>query len=46
LNIVEQLSTDATIIATIMKDGNITEVEAEQLKMRVGVLADEISELL
>lgn len=46
LAIVQQVSRDSLILSEIMADGIVSEIEAEQVKMRAQVLSDEISELL
>jgi hypothetical protein len=46
LRVVKQISTEALIISEVMEDGNITETEEAQIKMRAEVLAEEINALL
>lgn len=46
LDVVEQVSKDANALATIMKDGKVTDVEVEQVRMRVTVLVDDLEALL
>lgn len=46
LDVVEQVSKDANALATIMQDGKVTDVEIEQIRMRVSVLVEDIEGLL
>ena len=46
LAVIKQIASDATLIANTMEDGTVSEIEANQLQMRVEVLAEEIGELL
>lgn len=46
LSVVEQLTREAGKLAEVMKDGIISDLEADEIKMRVSVLAEEIGELL
>jgi hypothetical protein len=46
LAVVQQVARDATLVADTMTDGAVSDVEADQIKMRVAVLAEEIGELL
>lgn len=46
LEAVEQVAKDAANLAEIMKDGKVTDVEKEQVRMRASVLAEDIEALL
>jgi hypothetical protein len=46
LAVVQQVASDTQLVANTMKDGAVSDIEAEQIKMRASVLAEEIGELL
>ena len=46
LAIVEQLAKDVGKLADVMKDGTVTDTEAEEIHMRADLIAEEIGSLL
>lgn len=46
LETVKAICTDARMVASIMEDGIVTEVEEEQVRMRVSDLVEDVKDLL